>query len=210
MFIDIFLNVLKDIWPMIFIFSVILVSCRVFYLITNNEKVVFYKEILMFCFIIYILLLYYIVTFQDNNYGTNNFIPFKEIFRYSINSKYFFKNVIGNIILFIPFGIFVTYYMNNKKFIITFILSLIVSAAIEFAQNAIGRTVDIDDVILNIIGGLLGYFIFKIIGIFSNKLPSFFKSQLFLDSFCLILIIVLVYLAYKVNFWRFLSWIILM
>ncbi len=205
MFIDIFLNVLKDIWPMIFIFSVIVVSCRVFYLISNNEKVVFYKEILMFCFIIYILLLYYIVTFQDNNYGTNNLVPFKEIFRYSISSKYFFKNVVGNIALFIPFGIFVTYYMKNKKIIITFTLSLIVSAAIEFAQNAIGRTVDIDDVILNVVGGLLGYYVFKIIGMISDKMPSFFRSQLFLDGFCLIMILVLIYLAYKVNFWRFLA-----
>ena len=79
------------------------------------SKLLFYKELLMLCFIIYILLLYYIVTFQDNNYGTNNFIPFREIFRYNVSSRLFIRNVLGNILLFVPFGLFVSHYIKNKK-----------------------------------------------------------------------------------------------
>ena len=103
MFFSMFLKALSDIWPMIFIFTIILISVRILYLVINKKSFVFHKELLMLCFIVYILLLYYTVTFQDNNYGTNNFVPFKEIFRYNITSRLFIRNVLGNILLFIPF-----------------------------------------------------------------------------------------------------------
>lgn len=156
----IFTKLLKETFPTLFIFTVILVSIRITYLVCNKKKIVLYKELLMLCFIIYVLLLYYIVTFQDNNYGVHNFTPFKEIFRYKVTSSLFFRNVIGNILLFVPFGVFVTHYVNNKKLFSTLLLSIIVSCSIELVQSSIGRTADIDDVILNTIGGVLGYFLY--------------------------------------------------
>lgn len=205
---DMFIKAAHNVWPMIFIFTVIIVSIRIAYLICNKQRMVLYKEITMFCFIVYILLLYYIVTFQDNNYGTNNFIPFREIFRYDINSKLFLKNVIGNILLFVPFGIFVTHYVKSKGVFPIAILSFIVSCSIEFAQSVIGRTADIDDVILNTIGGILGYFIFKLGNKLLLKLPKFMMGQLFLDMLSLISILIIIYLAFKFDFWRIISWII--
>ncbi len=202
---DMFIKAAHNVWPMIFIFTVIIVSIRIAYLICNKQRMVLYKEITMFCFIVYILLLYYIVTFQDNNYGTNNFIPFREIFRYDINSKLFLKNVIGNILLFVPFGIFVTHYVKSKGVFPIAILSFIVSCSIEFAQSVIGRTADIDDVILNTIGGILGYFIFKLGNKLLLKLPKFMMGQLFLDMLSLISILIIIYLAFKFDFWRIIS-----
>ena len=206
---NIFLRTAHNVWPMLFIFTIIIVSIRLTYLLYNNKKIIFYKEITMLCFIIYILLLYYVVTFQDNNYGTNNFVPFREIFRYDLDSKLFIRNVLGNVLLFVPFGIFVTYYVKVNKVYIPIILSLIVSCAIEFAQSLIGRTADIDDVILNVLGGIIGYLIFKFGGKLYDKLPRFMKSEIFLDALSLAFVLVLVYLAFRFNFWRILSWIIL-
>lgn len=205
MFTDIFLQLVHSVWPMIFIFTIIIVSIRLVYIFNNKENFVLHKELLMLCFIIYILLLYYIVTFQDNNYGTNNFVPFREIFRYDVNSRLFLKNVIGNVLLFVPFGIFVTYYVKNDKVYQTLFLSILVSCSIEFAQSVIGRTADIDDVILNTIGGILGYIIFKFGGKLVDKLPRFMKSQVFLDVLCLVIILFIIYLAIRFNFWRFLA-----
>lgn len=202
---DMFIKAAHNVWPMIFIFTVIIVSIRIAYLICNKQRMVLYKEITMFCFIVYILLLYYIVTFQDNNYGTNNFIPFREIFRYDINSKLFLKNVIGNILLFVPFGIFVTHYVKSKGVFPIAILSFIVSCSIEFAQSVIGRTADIDDVILNTMGGILGYFISKLGNKLLLKLPKFMMGQLFLDTLSLISILIIIYLAFKFDFWRIIS-----
>lgn len=205
MFTSFFSNIIHDVWPMVFIFTVILVSLRLTYIFYNKEKFVLYKELLYLCFIIYVLLLYYIVTFQDNNYGTNNFIPFREIFRYDISSKLFIRNVLGNILLFVPFGIFATRYIKSKSIFPTVILSFLVSCSIEFAQSLIGRTADIDDVILNTIGGLLGYLLYKFSDSFFKKLPKFMKNQIFLDLLCLVIILFIIYLSFKFQFWRFLA-----
>lgn len=201
--IDLFFNTINNCLPIVFIFTIIIISIRIAYLICNKKKLILHKEIVMLCFIIYILLLYYIVTFQDNNYGTNNFVLFKEIFRYSITSKLFFKNVIGNILLFIPLGFFTTGYIKNKTFIPTFILSFIISISIEFTQSLIGRTVDVDDILLNTIGGVLGYLIFKLSKRLSLKIPNFMKESIFLDIITLIIIIFIIYLLFKIEFWRY-------
>ena len=105
-------------WPMIIISVVVIVSCRLSYIIKNKDKerFVFYKELLMLSFIIYILCLFQVVTFQDDiSWSSNNFIPFKEILRYDVTSRLFFKNVLGNMILFLPFGLFIKYSTNKTS-----------------------------------------------------------------------------------------------
>ena len=189
MFFSMFLKALSDIWPMIFIFTIILISVRILYLVINKKSFVFHKELLMLCFIVYILLLYYTVTFQDNNYGTNNFVPFKEMFRYQIGSRLFIKNVLGNIILFLPFGFFTAYYLDIKKPYLIIILTLIASTSIEFVQMSIGRVFDIDDIMLNTIGGIVGFYLFSILSKIGKTLPNFMKSELFLNLISVIMLI---------------------
>ena len=151
-------------WPMVIISIVIIVSLRITYLIKNHQKLVLYKELLMLSFIIYILCLFQIVTFQDAvTWSSNNFVPFKEMFRYQIGSRLFIKNVLGNIILFLPFGFFTAYYLDIKKPYLIIILTLIASTSIEFVQMSIGRVFDIDDIMLNTIGGIVGFYLFSIL-----------------------------------------------
>ena len=87
----------KNIWPMVVLITVIVSSFRIAYLIKYNKKFVFHKELLSLVFMIYILCLYYVVTYQDVGYGGINLVPFKEMLRYSFGSPKFIKNVIGNI-----------------------------------------------------------------------------------------------------------------
>jgi glycopeptide antibiotics resistance protein len=136
----------------------------------------------MLTFIIYILCLFQIVTVQDTVYwSTNNFIPFKEIVRYDFGSALFFKNIIGNILLFLPFGFFVSYILKCEKVWLPLLISLICSFSVEIVQLYIGRVFDVDDIILNVIGGLLGYLIYKIMNNFGSKLPKIFKNEIVLD-----------------------------
>ena len=177
-------------WPMLLISIVILVSFRICYILKKGDKFVFYKELLMLSFIIYILCLFQVVTFTDDvTWSTNNFIPFKEIMRYSITSRLFLKNVIGNMIMFLPFGFFISYYLENKKPYLTIILTLIASIAIELVQLAIGRVFDVDDIILNLCGGMLGYLIYYLLYKISEKLPSVFKSDWFLNGLSIIILL---------------------
>ncbi len=183
-------SVIDMTWPMVIISVVIVVSLRITYLIKNHQKLVLYKELLMLSFIIYILCLFQVVTFQDAvTWSSNNFIPFKEMFRYQIGSRLFIKNVLGNIILFLPFGFFTAYYLDIKKPYLIIILTLIASTSIEFVQMSIGRVFDIDDIMLNTIGGIVGFYLFSILSKIGKTLPNFMKSELFLNLISVIILI---------------------
>lgn len=187
-------NTLKGVanftWPMILISVVILASFRIAYLIKNRQRPILYKELLMLSFVIYILCLFQVVTFQDaTTVASNNFIPFKEILRYHLGSHLFLKNVLGNILLFFPFGFFASYYLEIKRPYIPLILTIIASLAIESVQMSIGRVFDIDDIILNITGGLVGYLLYSILTKIGSSMPHILKAEWFLNLVSILLLI---------------------
>ncbi len=188
-------NILKNIWPMILIFTVILSSIRIVYLWMNHEPFILYKELITLGFVIYVMCLFHVVTFQDVSWSSSNFVPFKEMFRYRIFSTMFFRNVAGNLFMFLPYGFFISYFLKlNKKSIILF-LSLIVSCTIESTQFLIGRVFDVDDIMLNVLGGLLGYYLYRLIDYIKGKLPNFLKNQIFYNVIAItVLCVILVYL----------------
>ena len=183
-------EILLDIWPSLVICLVIITSLRITYLIKSKVKFIFYKEILMLGFIMYVIALFEVVTFQDVSWSSSNFIPFKEMLRYEFGTKLFFKNVVGNMIMFIPFGFFISYFLKFKKFYAIFFLTLLTSITIETTQLLIGRVFDIDDIFLNIIGGLIGYFIFRII----YKIKFLKKESIYNIIISVILILIILYL----------------
>jgi glycopeptide antibiotics resistance protein len=168
-------SIFFNIWPSILIVVVITTSLRLAYIKLNNIKVEWYREIIKLLFIIYVVSLFYTVTFQDVAWSTSNFIPFREIFRYEFLSKKFIKNIVGNLIMFLPYGLFITYFLKTKNIKIILVLTLIVSFTIETTQLFIGRVFDIDDVLLNVIGSLLGFYLYNL----ESKLPSSLKNKAF-------------------------------
>ncbi len=195
---NIFLDVFSDTWPTILIAVVIAVSLRLAYLLKGHKKIILYKELLMLIFIIYALCLFHVVTYQDVNFGTNNFIPFKEIFRYDLGTPKFIKNIIGNIIMFIPFGFFASYFLKSKKISIPLILTIILTTTIETVQYYIGRVFDIDDIILNIVGGILGYLLFITMDFLQNKIPGL-KNNHILNLLIIIIIVIIVIYGFDIN-----------
>lgn len=166
------MNIINQVWPMVFICSIIMILLRVSFLIKHRQKFIFYKEFFMFAFVIYMMCLFYVVTFQDidtNHAIGYNLIPFKEMFRYKIGSNLFFKNVLGNMIMFVPFGFFTAYILRETKLRWVCLITLVVSITIELTQTQIGRIFDIDDVILNLIGGIIGYYAFSFVYHFIKK-----------------------------------------
>ena len=185
-------NIIIDLWPIVTLISVVLIALRITYLVLNHKRFILYKELISLCFIIYIIMLFELVTTTDFESFSNNYIPFKEIFRYSFTSKLFYRNVVGNIVLFIPFGYFVSYYCKlNKKGYIAALITLITSLTIEVIQMGIGRSFDVDDIILNVIGGILGYLFYYIFEKIFNKYNEKFKNNLLLNIICIIIIMVL-------------------
>ena len=173
------ISLLKYTWPTVVMAVIIAVLLRITDLIVNKKKFVLHEELLKLSFIIYILCLFYVVTFQDVGWSSHNFVPFKEIFRYDFGSGLFYKNIFGNMLLFVPYGIFIAKYVDLKQPFVVLMISFITSLSIEVIQFLIGRVFDVDDIILNVAGCLLGYALFRLFQKFSTKLPNILKNDIF-------------------------------
>ncbi len=201
---DIIEDVLPSIWPLVLFISVVVVSLRGTYLFTGSKKTIIYKEVLGLIFIIYILCLYHVLTYKNTGYGGVNLTPFKEMFRYTFGSDNFVKNIVGNILLFIPFGFFASYYLNTKKAWTPVIITLIVSLCAEGMQYYLGRIFDVDDIILNVLGGFLGYLIFVALSAVRSRLPKFMKSDNFLNVLVIVIIVLIVLFSMGINVFSYL------
>ena len=196
-------EMLPSIWPMVAFISIVAITLRCAYLFKGSRKFVLHKELLSLVFIIYILCLYYILMGQDGTSGVN-LIPFKEMFRYSFGSYKFMKNILGNILLFIPFGFFASYYLNNRKASLILIVSLIVSGLTEGLQYYTGRVFDIDDIILIVLGVFIGYLLYVGLMAIKGKLPKFMKSDAFINFMIILLVILIVLFSFDINIFNYL------
>lgn len=121
--------------------------------------------------IIYLAVLSYGLFFAERfgrtmAHGSYNMEPFREIGRYlryadQLGWQIVAVNLLGNIIVFLPFGFLIPSLLpaNDKKHPLAIAgLSLLFSAAVEVLQylTAVGAA-DVDDVMLNTVGGFLGY-----------------------------------------------------
>lgn len=118
---------------------------------------------------VWILYLLYFASFRFSQtvIFTIKSIPFETIDEYTTNvinynKTEFVKNIFGNILLFIPYGFLGIMYpkLNQLKwFLFAF---FIVINIVEFSQYYFKRGfADIDDIILNTIGAIIGFCIYK-------------------------------------------------
>jgi len=122
-------------------------------------------------FILYLSYLIYL-TLLDHTYGRQllnrsiNIIPFKTILQYLINPSSIratIINIAGNIVAFIPMGFLLPMISNKcKDFKVSILIIIIATMTIEILQYITGvGASDIDDLLLNTLGGILGYLIYK-------------------------------------------------
>ena len=147
---------------------------RIRLLIKIKEKNIL-REVLINIFFLYFLILINItickmgmlqIDFKNRFYI--NYIPFVETIKMfednfmGIGNAFY--NVIGNILLFMPLGFFIPLLFKNKNnIVIVTLYGSFISVIIEVLQlfTAFNIT-DIDDVIFNTIGTILGFFIFRL------------------------------------------------
>ncbi len=143
---------------------------------SNEKKLKRRRNIFCFFAVIYIALLLYFLFFSEH-YGRNirsesyryNLKPFEEIgrfikYRNAFTLEFFLVNMVGNVVAFMPFGFFLPIISGKfEKFYLAIFLTAFFSLMIESLQLAtrVG-SFDVDDIILNTTGGLLGYIIFKL------------------------------------------------
>ncbi len=100
-------------------------------------------------------------------YGSANFIPFASIAQLISETvpEIAVRNILGNIVLFVPFGLLLPLLFARMQTFWSFIWRIVViSVGIEMLQVFTrARAVDVDDVILNALGAAAGFGLFSIL-----------------------------------------------
>ena len=133
-------------------------------------------------FVLYIGFLIYFL-FLSDWYGREgvmeeyryNLELFKEIRRFIVYREQLgvfvvFSNLFGNILIFMPFGFFISMASSSSSFFMALFNSLGLSLCVEVLQlvTRVG-SFDVDDILLNTIGGVLGYIVFVICNLIRGK-----------------------------------------
>ncbi|MCA1058997.1 VanZ family protein [Rossellomorea aquimaris] len=107
------------------------------------------------------------VTGEHVSEGAVNFDPFSNLKINLIYRKHLdvpIRNLLANILLFIPFSFFLSWWMRHSKQLIIMVTFLggLLSFGIELAQYylPLGRATDIDDWIMNTLGAFIGGVVF--------------------------------------------------
>jgi glycopeptide antibiotics resistance protein len=143
-----------------------------------------YTFFIMYIIIAVILLFlspYRQAAYEINSTGTNpyNIIPFKTITDYikassHINKNIWMSNLFGNVLAFFPLGIFLPWLFKRLiGFWRTTTTVFLATSSVEILQfvTRVG-SFDIDDIILNTIGGAIGYLLIRITYIFLLKVKK--------------------------------------
>lgn len=134
------------------------------------------RAVAILLFLFYFVVLFYFLffsesmgrTFSERTYHYN-LVPFREIKRFVTYYKVLgidavLLNIAGNIAAFVPFGIFLPIFSKRcRHFWYTALYSLELSLFVELLQllTKVG-SFDVDDLLLNTIGGMTGYVIYRL------------------------------------------------
>lgn len=136
----------------------------------RNKKIDWKRErlhILMYINLLVIIYFTFSPLLLDLNEVFNcriNLIPFVYLFDYDVRAHMIY-NVFGNIMMFVPTGIVLpVLYKRLDNFFKVAGTGFLISLAIEILQLPFAdRTSDVDDLILNTLGVVIGYVLFVIV-----------------------------------------------
>ncbi|OON90395.1 MAG: hypothetical protein ATN33_03080 [Epulopiscium sp. Nele67-Bin001] len=157
------------------LFTVYIIG-RFIYLKWSHTKIYFKDELLHALTVFYFLCLYIItvgrpsmtfsIVMDQNRINAVPFIELMKLLDYGYVASFTY-NVVGNILWFMPIGILLPMQMRKYWSIFTIAFcGFCVSLSIEMLQFIFGTGIsDIDDLIINTIGTIIGYIIYKIAAI---------------------------------------------
>ncbi|MDM5326559.1 VanZ family protein [Neobacillus sp. CF12] len=143
------------------VFFCIVMSVLFFICLIRRETIQISYSNLRFLLLFYSFGLFILLFFRhsDQSYQSLNLIPLSTIAFYlsgKVNGLIVFYNLAANIGLFIPYGIFLM--VKNRSRFQLFYLPFLFISMIEILQYVSHRgSMDIDDLILNVLGFYIGY-----------------------------------------------------
>ncbi|TYS59741.1 VanZ family protein [Sutcliffiella horikoshii] len=152
---------------LVVLFFCLLVVNLAIYLFVTKQQVLIRKSLLIVAFILYTLSLLVLLFMRPSEpaYDNSNLVPLKTISMYlSGNADWFvsFYNLAANVGLFVPFGVLLAFLTRN--ILIRAFLPFALISCIEITQLLTNRgSLDIDDLILNVLGFYIGYALVPIV-----------------------------------------------
>jgi glycopeptide antibiotics resistance protein len=119
------------------------------------------------CYILFLIKLLILSRVSLSENRSINLIPFYSITEYISGStsnlkRFAFSNVVGNIVIFVPLGLYLPLLKKDKRVITNLLFIFLVSLFVEIIQGLFGLGAsDIDDIILNCLGGWIGILGYK-------------------------------------------------
>lgn len=136
--------------------------------------------LLYICFISYFAFISKLAGRTKGHVNQYNLKPFTTIQGYLVLDSFsqmlqFTINILGNIIVFMPVGIFTLVFLNIRKkkngFIVGAIVGLVFCMCVEVTQYILSVGIfDVDDLILNTLGAIVGvFFYYKVLKIIEKR-----------------------------------------
>ncbi|UJE04096.1 VanZ family protein [Bacillus subtilis] len=188
-------------------YLMVLYFCFIFYrlirrVLYKKGRLPIHKHIVIFCLLVYFFNLISVTLFpipidtvlikdmRDDTYipfvSGNNFIPFYffvDIYHEGLQ-YYVIRSIGGNLILLMPVGLLFPLLFNKSNVKRILLTGFFISLFIELIQlsfsvyiGTIYRSFDVDDLILNTLGTLIGYWFFYILRTLFGKLNCRIKKN---------------------------------
>ncbi|MER2105688.1 MAG: VanZ family protein [Solibacillus sp.] len=135
----------------------------------KNWKQILLNILLYSVFAFYLVILFGLLFMKAHSFSSINLVPFHSIGSYLFSDDkllraFAFSNVVGNIVLFVPLGVYLPLFIREKSILKNVLWIILISALVEILQFVfrVGAS-DIDDVILNGLGGFIGIIAYRIL-----------------------------------------------
>lgn len=140
---------------------------------TSIQSLIIYGVFIIYILFLLKLLLLSRVSFEELFHGERslfrdiNLVPFRGIVEYMIGEeadvrRFAFGNVAGNIGVFIPLGFYLSLFKGRNRVMPVLWIIFMASSLVEMVQGVFGLgTADVDDIILNCLGGWMGILGYK-------------------------------------------------
>ena len=165
----------------LFLLTILILYTWILFFVAKRKQNSLWQVLLQSSFFVYVFMVLtltgYFILFRELTYNgwwqrmimrieRRDHVNFElmEIFRiYKITDK----QILGNFVMLLPLGIYLPLlYKKISGFIPVLLVSLLVAILIEVLQLATSfRSVDIDDVLLNTSGAVVGFILYKIISL---------------------------------------------
>ncbi|MEE1008040.1 MAG: VanZ family protein [Agathobacter sp.] len=190
---DLIILYISNMLPTVFVGFIIYMLARIIYVKKTQKSVGIVREFWLCIFVVYMIALlsqtvipsyqfgidsmtgeFFFYVNMENANASVNLIPFNSLREFFVENNSVdgwgnvaVLNILANLLFFVPLGFLIPLLWEKlRPFKKVLLISFLITLFIEIIQYFIGRSSDIDDIMLNVAGSILGYGIYILVSKF--------------------------------------------